>query len=349
MKTHQELRASAGFKRSHQQRGFTTAQMIVTIGLITVVSAFALLAIDTARASVRLEGSTRELAGNLEKARSNAIRRNGTSVVRITATNSYTVEMDFDGDGVTETRTVPLSTGVTFPADQIGTSATFDWRGRVTSQIGFVLDNGRNRMGVHVSGSGDVTVGAQIFRDSLIAEVPINTTPSTTVGSGSGVPPTDGNPHASPSPSPAEQASPSPSPSPSASPTTPPDGDPSASPSASPSPGASPSPSAGASPSPSPVASATPPACVLSAPGTLILPKNSSPKSFSVFTITNASNTVLTATKTGDITAVTPGSTTVSGNGTITYTVTYGTGHRSGSVTVSTASCGSKTVTITFD
>ncbi|HZI87590.1 MAG TPA: hypothetical protein VFD48_12200, partial [Pyrinomonadaceae bacterium] len=78
-----------------KQTGFTTVQMLITIALVTIVSAFALFAIDSARASVRLTGATREFASYLEKARSNAIRRNGTSVVTIVDQNSYRVDMDF--------------------------------------------------------------------------------------------------------------------------------------------------------------------------------------------------------------------------------------------------------------
>jgi hypothetical protein len=68
-----------------------------------------------------------------------------------------------------------------------------------------------------------------------------------------------------------------------------------------------------------------------------------------VVTITNANSTVLTATKSGDISGITPGSTTVSGNGTISYTITYANGNnKTGTVTI-TSSCGTKTISITFD
>ena len=330
-------------KSYSKQTGFTTIQMLVTIALMTIVSAFALFAIDSARASVRLTGSTREFASYLEKARSNAIRRNGNSVVTIVDQNNYSVTMDFDGDGTAETRTISLQNGVTFPTGQVGITATFDWRGRVASQIGFVLNNDRgSSSSINLSGSGDVTIGSEIFQDTAISEITLNSNPSTTVY-GSPTPTPFADPSASPIPSPETSPSPSPSQNPSPSPGADPSPQPSVEPS--PSPGSSPSASPGVSPVPSP----TPPVCVLSAPSTLSLPKNSSPETFSVVTITNANNTVITASRTGDISSVSPASTTLSGNGTISYTVVYASGTgRAGTVSVSSP-CGNKTIAITFN
>ena len=333
-------------KSFNKQAGFTTIQMLVTIALVTVVSAFALFAIDSARASVRLTGSTREFASYLEKARSNAIRRNGNSVVSIVNQNSYSVTMDFDGDGTVETRTFNLQTGVTFPAGHVGITAQFDWRGRVPGQIGFELnsDRGLDPTTVQLSGSGDVTIGTEGFPDNEIAEITLNSNPSTVVSGSPSASPVDGSePSASPSPSPETPPSPSPTENPSPSPGADPSPEPTVE--ASPSPGSSPSASPGASPGTSP----TPPVCVLSAPSTLSLPKNSSPKTFSVVTITNANNTVITATRTGDISSVSPASTTLSGNGTISYTIVYASGTgRAGTVSVSSP-CGNKTIAITFN
>jgi type II secretory pathway pseudopilin PulG len=348
MKTEKVITIASESRSFTKQRGFTTIQLLITIALIVVISTFALFAIDSARASVRLTGSTRELAGYLEKARSNAIRRNDESIVTIVDANSYTVTMDFDGDGNVETRTIRLQTGVTFTADMIGITARFDWRGRVPSQIGFRLINERGTpSSINLSGAGDVTIGTDVFQDGDIGEITLNANPSPSVASGSPGIPAGDDPHASPSPSPVEEASPSPSPGEDPSPTDNPSPSPSPTAEADPSPDASPSPSAVPTASPSPSPTLDP--CVLSAPTTLSLPRNGSPKTFSVVTITNARSTVLTATATGDITALSPTTTTVSGSGTISYTISYANGSgRSGTVTIS-SSCGSKTIAITFD
>jgi len=322
------------------EAGFTIMQVLITVALIAVVSAFALMAVGSARASMRLTGSTRELAGYLEKARTNAVRRNGTSVITILDANSYSVTMDFDSNGSTETRTIRLQNGVTF-ASGIGISANFDWRGRITGQIRFELVNDRGmRNSINLSGSGDVTIGSEIFEDSEIGDVTLNSDPSDQVVN-MGEPPVS---TASPSPAEVPATSPSPSPAPVADASPSPTSSPAASPSTSPSPSGSPT--ASPSQTASPTSSATPPVCVLAAPSTLTLPKNGSPKTISVVTITNASNTLLTATKSGDISNITPGSTTVTGNGTISYTITYANGeNKTGSVTISSA-CGNKTINI---
>ena len=346
MKIQNAIISKTGPRRYQADAGFTTIQMLITIALITVISAFALFAIDSARASVRLTSSTRELAGYLEKARSNAIRRNGTSSVTIIDQNSYNVTMDFDGDGTVETRTISLQTGVTFPAGQVGITAAFDWRGRVPNEIRFELDSDGLASGsINISGSGDVTIGTEIFEDGDIAEITLNSNPSTVVSTSPGSDPSE-----TASPSPTESTSPEDEESPPADddPETPPSDDP---PSDDPPPDPDNDPTTSPSPSPdsSPSSSPTPPACVLSAPSTLSLPRSGSPKTFSVVTITNANSTLITATTSGDITSVSPASTIVSGNGTISYTIRYPAGpDKSGTVTVS-SSCGSKTISITFD
>jgi competence protein ComGC len=346
MKIQNAITSKTESHRCQADAGFTTIQMLITIALITVVSAFALFAIDTARASVRLTGSTRELAGYLEKARSNAIRRNSTSVVTIIDQNNYTVTMDFDGDGTVETRTISLQSGVTFPAGQIGITAIFDWRGRVPNEIRLELDSeGLPSASINLSGSGDVTIGSEIFEDGDIAAVTLNSDPSTVVSTSPGgdpsetESPTESTPPEEEDDPPADDdpetpPSEDPPPDPDTDPDTDPDDDPTTSP-----------PSPDSSPSPSPIT----PACVLSAPSTLSLPRNGSPKTFSVVTITNANSTVITATKSGDIISVSPATTTVSGNGTISYTIRYPGGNdKSGTVTVS-SSCGTKTISISFD
>src|SRR6267143_1181502 len=199
MKTKKKTSLQGRAKRDNRTSGFTNLQMVITVAFMAIFTSMALFGINSARASVRLTGSTRELAGYLEKARSNAVRRNGTSVVTIVNTNSYSVTMDFDNDGATETRTISLQNGVTFPSNMVGITATFDWRGRVASQIGFTLTNDHGvTASINLSGSGDVTLG-EIFPDSAIADVTLNSTPSTTVASGT----PSSSPSSSPTPSPA--------------------------------------------------------------------------------------------------------------------------------------------------
>ena len=106
-----------------RERGFTIIQVVITVAIIAVVSTFGVMAIASARASFRLSGASREVAGYLEKARSSAIRLNGSASLTIVDANNYTITMDSDGDGTVDTRTITLQQGVFFDAGSIGTSA----------------------------------------------------------------------------------------------------------------------------------------------------------------------------------------------------------------------------------
>jgi hypothetical protein len=333
-------------QRPTSQLGFTVVQVLITVTLIAVVSAFALMAVGNARASMRLTASTRELAGYLEKARTNAVRRNGTSVVTILDANSYRVNMDFDSNGSTETRTILLQSGVTFSSG-IGLAVTFDWRGRIGNQMRFELQNNLGtRSSINLSGSGDVTIGSEIFEDSEITDVTLNTDLPPEVADPSGE-----HPVSTVSPEPIEASTPTPTPTPTPDPaaTPTPTPNPDATPTPTPYPTATPTPTPTPVPTVTPTPTPTPLPCTLSAPSTYSVPKNGSPKTLSIVTIANANQTVLTASKSGDITGITPLSTTVSGNGTISYTITFPNGaSREGTITIS-SSCGSKTIHITFD
>lgn len=344
MKIQSQPKAFVGLQRFPKQRGFTVVQVLVSLALVGVITAFALMAVGSARASMRLNGSTRELAGYLEKARSNAIRRNAKSFVTILDANSYRVRMDFDGDGDIEDRIITLQDGVTFPG-LIGVSAEFDWRGRVQNPILFELaHDGLDNTQINLSGAGDVTIGSEIFEDLEIGTVTLNSNMPTGVADIPAGSPHDGSsPTPTPTPTPTEETSPTPTPTPT--PTPPPTSDPTPTPTPTTDHTPTPTPTPALTPTPTPTPTAP---CVLSAPATLTVTKNLSPKTISVVTITNANNTLLTATRSGDISKVEPETFTISGNGTIPYKITYASGNKSGSITV-TSSCGTKTINITFE
>ena len=160
--------------------GFSTVELIVMASLIAIVSAFGLIGISKARASVRLSGSAREFASYIEKARVFSIRRHAddaaerASVVINADQASYDVTMDLDGDGGNDTRTITLPSGITFETVE---SIAFDWRGRTLSTVGGVttanaqvsvrLLSSDDSISIDVTGSGDITVDSQVFDDSV--------------------------------------------------------------------------------------------------------------------------------------------------------------------------------------
>ena len=163
-----------------EAKGFTILQVVITLTIVLIVSAFAVLNIHSTRESLRLQNSVRQLAGYLEKARLDAIRRHGNSNVVFNNTTSYDVTMDFDGSGTVSTRTFPFENGVAIISTPLP-SLTFNWRGRTSAcTFTFAVQNTRGEQSwVDVSDAGDVTVNSNV--DVL------PTASYATVNSGSGV------------------------------------------------------------------------------------------------------------------------------------------------------------------
>lgn len=267
-------------KKPRTQRGFSMMQLIITLGVVSVVSALAFLGIASARQRIRLTNSSRTLASYVEKARVDSVRRHPMTSdlmagIEVLNTTTYRVKMDFDGNGTVETKDVILDEGVVFATDPI--ALVFDWRGRLVDlplteiKVSIAMqwgDDPNDQRIVDVTRSGDVTIDSDVYLDD-IPNVNVNVGGLTGIDSGSTV---NGNNTATPTPTPVDpgqEATPTPTPEIGADPTPTPGSDPSptpiSNPSPTPSPVASPTPSPGASPSPAatPVASPTPTPCVV--------------------------------------------------------------------------------------
>ena len=285
-------------KSKRTQQGFTIMQMVVTLGIISIVSTFGILGIRSARAEFRLQSSARLFASYVEKARLDAIRRHAETGQESSietfgpGTTGYAVTMDW-GSGVVERKDFELEDGMNFST--AAKRVTFDWRGRITEAWVFQIFSPylARSLPVDVSGSGDITVGEQHFPDQLIPEVEI----SQVTG--------DVDPDASPSPSPIEipdpddpNATPTPTPTPTATPTPedPPgngggggpgdNGNGNGNPNASPTPTPTPTPSGDPGSEPTPI-----PQCVSTiSPSTLSLSQSDTTKlsGSATFTMVNA-------------------------------------------------------------
>src|SRR5687768_18411600 len=106
--------------KMRRQNGFTIVEILIMTAILAIVTAFGLIGITRARASVRLSGAAREYATYIEKARMHSIRSHAdeaaerASVAISEAKTSYDVTMDLDGDGGMDTRSISLPDGVTF-------------------------------------------------------------------------------------------------------------------------------------------------------------------------------------------------------------------------------------------
>lgn len=151
-------------KRSAQS-GFGLTELLIAVAIITVVATIALINLRSARESLRVQTSVRQLATYMEKARIDAVRRHGTSSVTFTSPTSYTVNMDFQNTGVPIDRSFSFDNGVQLASSELPV-VNFNWRGRtVTAGASCVTtfsvknnSNPNDGLNVDVSGSGDVTV-----------------------------------------------------------------------------------------------------------------------------------------------------------------------------------------------
>jgi Tfp pilus assembly protein FimT len=167
---------------SSQRRlgGFSAVELLIMATIISIITAFGLIGITRARASVRLSGAAREYASYVEKARIFSIRNHAddaaerATVAISAARSSYDVTMDLDGDGGMDTRTINLPSGISFETVE---TIAFDWRGRtwstvagVTSpnaQVSIRLLSSDDSVSVDVTGSGDITIDSHVFDDSV--------------------------------------------------------------------------------------------------------------------------------------------------------------------------------------
>jgi type IV fimbrial biogenesis protein FimT len=155
--------AYLGQTRRRSERGFSMLQLVVTLSIISIVLGFALVSVNSARANMRLQNSVRLLAGYMEKARLDAVRRHDTASVVFTSTTSYNVAMDFGGTGVVQTRTYTFDDGVSIISTPLP-SVSFNWRGRTSAcTLTFALqDSSGDQSWVDVSDAGDVTVNSNV-------------------------------------------------------------------------------------------------------------------------------------------------------------------------------------------
>ena len=233
----------AGRRSARREDGFSLLQLVLVLAITVIVSGAAVMSIQGARRSLRLANSGRQFASYLEKARADSVRRRAQpgneSSVQLVNTTTYRVSMGWNGSTTVTSRDFPLENGVVFQSILI--TIRFDWRGRPTTGVetAFALKNEADEfLNVDVTGSGDVTLGSEVFQDADIPNVNLNAnvTGDTIVDQ----PDPNATPTPTPTPTPVPTATPTPTPYPTATPTPTPD--PSATPTPTPNPTATPTP-----------------------------------------------------------------------------------------------------------
>ena len=163
-------------RRPHD--GFTLLQAIIVMTVAMIVSGATIMSIRAGRPGIQLSNSAHQLGGYLERARADSVRRRAAvgseSSVQILDNRTYRVTMGFGGSGTLTSRDFTLEGDVIFTTDP--TTISFDWRGRPTtgSEQTLALQNSSGTTQVDVTGSGDVTVGSEIFQDEAIPNINLN-------------------------------------------------------------------------------------------------------------------------------------------------------------------------------
>lgn len=320
-------------------------QLVVVLAVAAVVTGATVMSLRAGRPSFELSNSARQLAGYLERARADSVRRRPSSglesSVQIVNETTYRVTMGFGGDSTLASRDFQLEGDVRFITDP--TTISFDWRGRPTSgtEITIALQNSSGTTQVDVTGSGDVTVGSEIFQDEAIPNINLNQNVTNDVS-----PDPMDNPYATPTPTPPlTDQNPTPDPTatpvsdnPTPSPTATPRGNPHSTPTPTPTP--TPLPTATPTPTPGQDAGCAPSLSVTA----LTVSKNGG--SGSVVFHQGATSGSVTASGAGNLT-ITPSSTTVAAGGTQLFTITSNDNTRGIFTVTFVTPCGSLAVTVT--
>jgi prepilin-type N-terminal cleavage/methylation domain-containing protein len=157
------------------ERGVSIVEMLIVVAMIGVVTAFAVMQIGGAQRAMRLSNSARELTSWLEKTRLDSVRRHAMANsemanVTITSANSYTIQIDQNGDGVLDparTITIPATHGATFSGITVPLTIYYNWRGRAVDSSGNPLnlsfslrDAVGNNNPIALASSGDASLGS---------------------------------------------------------------------------------------------------------------------------------------------------------------------------------------------
>jgi prepilin-type N-terminal cleavage/methylation domain-containing protein len=98
------------------QAGFSLVEMTVVLVVVAVLTTFAILQFQTSKVDLERQAIAREFKVYLERARFDSVRRRAEgadqATLTLTSASSFTVRMDFDGDGTLaphESRVVDFS------------------------------------------------------------------------------------------------------------------------------------------------------------------------------------------------------------------------------------------------
>jgi Tfp pilus assembly protein FimT len=157
--------------------GFSVVELLIVVSMIAVVSGFALMQVVRARQLMIRANSAQELAGYLEKARLDSIRRRPSAVsemaqVSIVNASFYSVTIDADGNGTLDAPRVmrlPTNTDLQFTGT-FPRTIYFNWRGRTVDAANAIATPAAITLSsanygstvINVSDAGQPSIGSSI-------------------------------------------------------------------------------------------------------------------------------------------------------------------------------------------
>ena len=130
-------------KRFADAHGVSVVELLIVVAMVCVLVGFALMQVSGARQDLARENAAQQIAGYLEKARLDSIRRHPLTTaqmaqVSIIDANSYSVTIDANWDGVLDAPRVidmPAGSNLQFNTP-FPRTIYFNWRGRTVDAAG---------------------------------------------------------------------------------------------------------------------------------------------------------------------------------------------------------------------
>ena len=184
MRIEHQLRRTSRPSAHADQRGVTLMEVMIVVGIVGVLLAFAVPSFQEFVARNRLDGAAQDLMTSLQLARSEATRRGAQVTMRLSGTagskdwgSGWTMFVDADADGVLDTGEEVIRQGMALTApltlygsSNFDTTIAFTRDGRLTNAGGYLVlcqggsltEDGQSRArAVLVNGAGRVRMAAR--------------------------------------------------------------------------------------------------------------------------------------------------------------------------------------------